>query len=81
MERGHRGAPNYPYALVTLDTVDEVHGHRDHKTLAFAIGLVGLRRFIAELTEMHGHLEELDQSLKQGTDALPGVRDAHRTRS
>jgi hypothetical protein len=69
VERGHKGAPNYPYALVTLDAVAEVHGHHEHKTLTFSIGLHGLRGLITELTELQQHLEEIRQSANEGSHA------------
>lgn len=72
VERGHRTAPDYPYALLTLDTVDDVHGHHDHKTLCFSIGLHGLRRLIEELSELREHLEKMPRSGEAHSDATSG---------
>lgn len=72
VERGHRTAPAYPYALLTLDTLDEAYGNHDHKTLCFSIGLHGLCRLIEELSELRGHLEKLLRSGDAHSDATSG---------
>lgn len=78
VERGHQNAPGYPYALMTLDAVNDVHGHHEHETLSFAIGLHGLRRLVAELSELLARLEEIHQSVNQGSQEPPGARNARR---
>lgn len=58
-ERGHSATPWYPYALVTVDTVEDARGHHEHKTLAFSVGINGLNTLIDELVALKGHLERV----------------------
>lgn len=51
-ERGFQRPPGFPYALVTLEAVNDVHGHHEHETLAFTIGKLGLQTLIKELQEI-----------------------------
>ncbi|WP_428269371.1 hypothetical protein [Haliangium sp.] len=61
-ERGHNRTPAFPYALATLDTIADVHGQHEHKTLTFALGRKGLERLIEELTELKSHLDRVYNS-------------------
>lgn len=56
-ERGHRTSPNFPYALLTLDTVSDAYGSHEHDSMTFVTGVVGLRRMIEELSQLLTHLE------------------------
>ena len=62
-ERGHHAAPSFPYALTALHVTNDVHGHDEHQTLTFAVGLQGLQRLIDELTELKKNLEHVSASL------------------
>ena len=68
-ERGHSKPPLFPYALATIDTINEVHGHHEHDVVTFAIGINGLERLITELSQIKEHLMDVRRSLvKEGKE-------------
>lgn len=63
-ERGHPRSPSFPYALATLDVINDVHGHHEHQGVTFAMGVHGLRRLISELSTLLECLEQSHASAK-----------------